>query len=267
MQLATLLRARNKTPGKNLATRLAPSVKVKFHTILSSIRKGCLTINCGKQLAIVCRMAAPIGGQSARSALPSKVTDPSGPAIGSANVTVENMATGLALSPQTGEGGSYTMRNLPPGTYRAKEVTQGFRSKVVNEIVVNLDQTVRIDVKLEIGDLARKVEVAASAPVIQTGSSSDGQIVDGKQILTMPLNGRQNLFGLLALAPGVQNPAMNPYVAGNGGFGAVNLTIGGVSGNDAGNERNLAMLPSLESVGEFKVIANNASADFGRGGA
>ena len=133
--------------------------------------------------------------------------------------------------------------------------------------MVNIDQTVRIDVQLDLGDIATRVEVTASTPVIQTDSSSVGQVVDGKQISTMPLNGRQNLFGLLALAPGVQNPAMNPYVGGNGGFGAVNLTIDGVSGNDAGNERNLSTVPSLEAVGEFKVIASNASAEYGRGGA
>lgn len=219
------------------------------------------------RLAIALLSTVPLWAQSARSLILGTITDPSGAAVTGAKVIVENSATGFNSTTQSGEGGSYTMPNLLPGTYRITVAAQGFRTEVVNEIVVNLDQTVRIDVKLDIGDLATRVEVAASTPVVQTDSSSVGQIVDGKQISTMPLNGRQNLFGLLALAPGVQNPAMNPYVAGNGGFGAVNLTIDGVSGNDAGNERNLATVPSLESVGEFKVIANNASAEFGRGGA
>ena len=69
------------------------------------------------------------------------------------------------------------------------------------------------------------------------------------------------------MAPGVQAVGMNPLIAGNGGFGASNLTIDGVSGNDAGNERNLQTVPTLEAIGEFKVIANGASAEFGQGGA
>jgi hypothetical protein len=208
-----------------------------------------------------------IWGQSARSVIVGAVTDPSGAPVSNAHVTVDNTVTGFQATSLTGDGGSFIIPNLAPGIYRVTVSAQGFRTEVVSNIIVNLDQTVRIDVKLNIGELATKVEVTASTPVIQTDNSSVGQIVDGKQISSLPLNGRQNLFGLLALAPGVQNPGMNPYVAGNGGFGAVNLTIDGVSGNDAGNERNLATVPSLESIGEFKVIANNASAEFGRGGA
>ncbi len=205
--------------------------------------------------------------QSARSTILGRVTDPSGSAIASAKITIDNRATGLSLNVVSSTGGEFSAANLVPGTYRATVTASGFKTNVINEVVVNLDQTLRLDVSLSVGDVASRIEVDAEAPVLQTDTSSVGNIVDGKQITTMPLNGRQNLFGLLSLAPGVQNPGTNPYVAGNGGFGAVNLTIDGVSGNDAGNERNLTTVPSLESIGEFKVIANNASAEFGRGGA
>ena len=220
-----------------------------------------------KILAIFLTICSFASAQSARSVIVGRVTDPSGASVTAAKVTVEGAVSGFTAAAETGEGGTFTQPNLVPGRYRLTVSAQGFRTEVINDVIVNLDQTVRIDVKLALGDIATKVEVAAAAPVIQTDSSSVGEVVDGKQISSMPLNGRQNLFGLLSLAPGVQNPAMNPYVAGNGGFGAVNLTIDGVSGNDAGNERNLATVPSLDSLGEFKVIANNASAEFGRGGA
>jgi hypothetical protein len=65
----------------------------------------------------------------------------------------------------------------------------------------------------------------------------------------------------------VQAAGQNPLIAGSGGFGAVDLRIDGVSGNDHGNERNLQTVPSLESIAEFKVLANGGSAEFGRGGA
>jgi hypothetical protein len=205
--------------------------------------------------------------QSARSVIVGRVTDQSGAAVVATMVRGAEATTGFAVTVKTTESGDYTLANLAPGRYRITLAADGFKTTVVNDVVVNIDQAVRIDVVLELGDVANKVEVAVAAPVIQTDASSVGQTIVGGQISSMPLNGRQNLFGLLSLAPGVQNPAMNPYVAGNGGFGAVNLTIDGVSGNDAGNERNLATVPSLDALGEFKVIAANASAEFGRGGA
>ena len=121
--------------------------------------------------------------------------------------------------------------------------------------IVYVDQTVRVDMILDVGEVATRVEVAANAPVVQTDASSVGNVVNGGQIKSMPLNGRNNLWGLLAMAPGVQAAGLNPLIAGNGGFGASNLTIDGVSGNDAGNERNLQTVPTLEAIGEFKVIA------------
>ena len=220
-----------------------------------------------KTLVILLAISFAAWGQSARSVIVGLVTDPSGAAITGAKVIVENSGSGFSVTSESGGGGNYTQPNLLPGRYRITVSAQGFRTEVINDVVVNLDQTVRMDLKLDVGDISTRIEVAATTPVIQTDSSSVGEVVDGKQISSMPLNGRQNLFGLLALAPGVQNPAMNPYVGGNGGFGAVNLTIDGVSGNDAGNERNLATVPSLDALGEFKVIASNASAEFGRGGA
>lgn len=205
--------------------------------------------------------------QSARSTVLGRVTDPSGAPVAEAEVVLDNPQTGQKVTTKTTESGEYTVPNLEPGVYRLNISRQGFKTSQVTDIVVNISQSVRVDQTLEIGNVSTKVEVQATTPVIQTDASSVGNIVDGTQIKNMPLNGRQNIFGLLSLAPGVQNPAMNPYVGGNGGFGAVNLTIDGVGGNDAGNERNLTTVPSLDAVAEFKVVANGASAEFGRGGA
>ncbi len=226
-----------------------------------------MTIQVFLRISIFLLLGVSALAQSARSTIVGRVTDSSGLALGSAKITIDNRDTGQTIQVESSNGGEFSVPNLLPGTYRATITSAGFKTNVINQVVVNLDQTVRLDVSLSVGDVASRIEVEAESPVLQTDSSSVGNIVDGKQITTLPLNGRQNLFGLLSLAPGVQNPGTNPYVAGSGGFGAVNLTIDGVSGNDAGNERNLTTVPSLESIGEFKVIANNASAEFGRGGA
>jgi TonB dependent receptor len=121
-------------------------------------------------------------------------------------------------------------------------------------------------VKLDVGEVTTQIEVEASFPVVQTETSSVGSVVDGRQITSLPLNGRAGILGLMILAPGVQKATINPMVAGGAWFGAANMTVDGASNIDVGNERILPLAPSLESLGEFKVIANGAAAEYGRGG-
>lgn len=205
--------------------------------------------------------------QVPQGSIVGRVVDPTGAQIAGAQVTVQNQGTGNDRSTITSGSGEFALPNLDPGQYRITISAQGFKTSVASNVTLNINQTVRVDRTLELGDVATRVEVAATSPVVQTDASSVGSVVEGKQITTMPLNGRQNLFGLIALSPGVQNPQMNPAIAGNFGYGAVDLRIDGVSGNDMGNERNLPTVPSIEAVSEFKVIANSASAEFGNGGA
>src|SRR5438105_1986938 len=83
----------------------------------------------------------------------------------------------------------------------------------------------------------------------------------------MPLNGRSNIYGLLSLAPGVQRSGQNPVVGAAGvWFGSTNMTIDGAANIDFGNERLGPVTPSIEAIGEFRVIGNGASAEYGRGG-
>ena len=209
-----------------------------------------------------------IGAQAqVRSSIIGRVKDQSGSVLSAAQIMVANENTGAAVSSQTMQEGDYTVANLEPGSYSVTVSASGFKTNLVRHVIVNVNQTVRVDVAVELGDVNSRVEVSADLPVVQTDASSVGSVVEGKQINTMPLNGRQNLFGLLNLAPGVQNAQMNPAIAGSFGYGAVDLRVDGVGGNDIGNERNLPTVPSLEALGEFKVIANSASAEFGHGAA
>ncbi len=212
-------------------------------------------------------LAALAWAQSPRGSIIGRVTDASTSSLGGASVIIENTRTGSSSSVATAPEGEYTVPSLDPGVYRVTVSASGFKTKIMNEVVLNVSQTVRVDVVLDVGEITTKVEVTASVPVVQTDSSAVANVVDGRQVNAMPLNGRQNLYGLLALSPGVQGAGQNPLIAGSGGFGAVDLRIDGVSGNDHGNERNLQTVPSLESIAEFKVLANGGSAEFGRGGA
>jgi len=213
-------------------------------------------------------VAAPLSGQTTGAVL-GRVTDPSGAVVPSARVEIVSEQTALSTSTTAGPRGDYTLPNVEPGLYRVNVSAAGFKTRVVRNVSVSVNQTVRLDVALEVGDVATEVEVRATAPVVESDRSSVGSVVDGRQIAAMPLNGRTDIFTLLALAPGVQRSpfSANPLISGGTHFGSINMTVDGVTNNDVGNERLLGPIPSLDAIAEFKVIASGASAEFGRGGA
>src|SRR5262245_5627598 len=214
---------------------------------------------------LLCLMTSLAWGQATRGVIVGRVTDPSAAVVHGAKVVLLNEKTGISAETMA-DTGDYTFTNVEPGTYRVSVTAQGFKTGVVRNVNVFVDQTVRVDMKLDVGEIATQIEVEASAPVVQSETSSVGSVIDGKQINALPLNGRSGILGLMILAPGVQKATINPMVAGGAWFGAANMTVDGATNIDVGNERILPLAPSLESLGEFKVIANGASAEYGRGG-
>ncbi|MCI0626618.1 MAG: TonB-dependent receptor [Acidobacteria bacterium] len=210
-------------------------------------------------------MTGPVWGQATRGVIVGRVTDPSAAVVHGAKVALLNENTGISTE-TTASTGDYTFTNVEPGIYKVSVSAQGFKTGVVRNVNVFVDQTIRVDVKLEVGEVATQIEVEATLPVVQSETSSVGSVVDGRQITSLPLNGRAGILGLMILAPGVQKASINPMVAGGAWFGAANMTVDGVANIDVGNERILPLAPSLESIGEFKVIANGAAAEYGRGG-
>jgi hypothetical protein len=223
-------------------------------------------LGAGVSPLLVLLAAAPCLSQTTATIV-GRVTDPAGASVAAASVAVENVETSVSLQMTTGAGGEYAVPNLPPGTYRVSIGAAGFKTNVTAGLSLSVNQTVRVDVTLQVGDVETRVEVQATVPVVQSDTSSLGSVVDGTQIASMPLDGRGNMFSLLALAPGVQRTGSNPLISGGTWVGSTNMTVDGVSSNDIGNERLVAPVPSLDAVAEFKVIANGASAEFGHGGA
>ena len=153
------------------------------------------------------------------------------------NVTVLNQGTDISTRVSTKSDGQYTVTNIKPGSYRVTATSPGFTEKSIRDITVFVNRTVRVDVNLEVGAVSTRTEVEATAPVVQSETSSIGQVVDSRQVTKMPLDGRGNLSGLLALTPGVMSTGQNPLVSGGVWFGSTNLSIDGVSDIDTGNER------------------------------
>lgn len=203
-----------------------------------------------------------------------KVIDPTGAVIPGVEITVTNTATGVSRSALTNETGNYTITQLPPGNYTVKAELAGFKAKVVN-VPLPVDQTVTLDLPLEVGAVTDIVEVLATAETVNTVDAKLGVGFDQKKIIDLPLNAR-NIVGLLALQTGVtmsDKNVNNLEDRDNGGQvnGArndqQNIVLDGVNINT--QERGFALegaLPTtVDSVQEFIVQTAGYNGGSGRG--
>jgi hypothetical protein len=228
-------------------------------------------------LLSVCLSLSGLGSSQSLTfgSLAGTLTDSAGAVIPNASVTLINQGTDDHRHVVTDANGLYQFLNLPPATYRLEAEATGFKRFVRTEIALGVNQAARVDVRMEIGAVTESVEVAASAPLLEPETSSLGQVVDGRKMRDLPLNGR-NPLALVALVPAVvpqlgsQNaPAgQNPFQPGNFqiGGGAANqsqIYLDGASVNlNYGNI--VALVPTQDSIAEFKVQTNSLSAEFGR---
>jgi len=204
--------------------------------------------------------------QTTKGSILGRVTDPSGAVIPGATVELKNQGTGAATTATTDTRGEYTFSTVDPGTYSVAVHRSGFEESAANGIVLDVAQTVRQDMAMKVGQTTEVVEISAASPVITTDSPEISSVIDSRQIEDTPINGRDNIFGLLALAPGVQRSTTNPLVAGSSFQGGTSATVDGISQNDIFNARIANPIISYDGIAEFTVIGTAAPARFGRAG-
>jgi hypothetical protein len=209
-------------------------------------------------------LSAPSLGQSSLGTILGRVADPSGASMADVTVTIRDESTNIATSQKTNSQGEYVFTNFKPAVYDLVFEAKGFAPQTIAHLILAVNQTVRQDVQLQIGAVTASVQVAAKDTLVQTDTSSVGSVIDSNQIRNMPLNGRTNMFGLLALSPGVQSPGTNPRIGGSSYIG-VQATMDGTLDMEMENTRLSTADPSLESLGEFRVIDSTGSAEYGGG--
>jgi hypothetical protein len=227
-------------------------------------------------LTLLALVVSPsLQGQSTYGSVAGAVTDPSGAAIADAQVTLTNVGTQEARKQPSGSEGLFQFVNVIPGQYRMDVEKAGFKHFTRQPVVVEVQQVVRIDVPLSIGELSQTVEVNAETPLLQTETSSLGQVVEQRKANELPLNGR-NIFNLITISPaavaqggsGGTPVSQNPFSWGN-------YQVGGSFANQSaeyldGQPLNIGyinlpiLIPTQDSVGEFKVQYNNLGADWGK---
>ncbi len=225
-------------------------------------------------ILLLCAVFNVTGYAQSTSTLEGVVKDPSGAVVPGANVSASEMSTGLIRSAKSDAGGYYSLLSLPVGTYDLTVSSTGFKTTVLHGITLRVDQTAAVNVDLEVGQISQRVAVQGSTPLVDTATTSVGGVVENKQIMSMPLNGRHFLqLGLLI--PGVSEPQQGSTQkqwgsqGGDIGFSVSgqrdsynNFTLDGVTLMDT-NYNTVTVSPSVDAVQEFKIIAGGYSARWG----
>jgi len=239
--------------------------------------KSLVAFALGLSFCVACLVVVspPSRAQTAYGAVNGSVTDASGAAIADAQVTLTNLGTSEKRTQSTGNEGFYSFVNLNPGRYKIDVEKPGFKRITRPEVVVDVQQTVRIDLAMQVGDVSQSIEVTGETPLLQPETSSLGQVVEERKANELPLNGR-NVFNLVSLAPSVipQGSAGGTPVGVNP-FGWGNYQINGSFGNESaeyldGQPLNIGyinlpvVIPTQDSIQEFKVQTSNLGADWGK---
>jgi len=221
-------------------------------------------------LAAALLLCFSLSAQEANSRVVGTVTDPTAAVVVGAKVVVTETATGTSRNTVSDKDGNFQILNLPIGAYRVDVESSGFRKSVTNERQLFLNETLRFDVKLEVGSAAETVQVETKTSTVETVTATVGSSVTGETIRAMPLNGR-NALSLALLAPGV-TPSSSRSVATPAGTGfsiaggrADSVTFlldGGINNNLLNN--GVVLNPNPDMVAEFKVLASNYTAEYGR---
>src|SRR6266478_278046 len=247
---------------------ITPSASAVIAYLQKGPRMSCRIALC----AILCLASASLNAQVATGTIVGLVQDSTGAVVPNAQVTVLHVATAESRQTRTNERGEFSVPYVHIGDYSVSAEAGGFKKKTLTGIELKVDQTVNLRIGLEVGGVSESVEVTSSAPLVESSTSSLGQVIENRKILELPLNGR-NAFALGLLAGNtspVSGMATNlPFVTGGGRFALNDVLLDGVDNNTSINSGNvgrngIAYTPSVDAVEEFKVKSNNFSAEFGR---
>jgi len=206
--------------------------------------------------------------QSGTATITGTITDPAGQPIPGVTIVVTDPATGFERVTVTNSTGNYSLPGLRPASYDISVELTGFRKHNQRQFKVEVDQAARLDIRLEVGEIAEAVEVRGTSPLLQTENSTIAAVIDKQKIAELPLNGR-NFVQLALLVPGVNTGQPGANRGGGISIGGTrseqnSFQLDGLS-NTAQWDSGISFRPSVDSIEEFKIEVSNYSAEFGRG--
>ena len=209
--------------------------------------------------------------QNTNGTITGTVTDPTGSIVTGASTQIENIDTHVSRSVVTDASGNYTATLLPPGHYSVTVNKPGFKSSTSQGLVLEVDQVLRVNVTLSPGAVTESITVAAEQLALNTDSATVGQVITGKQITDLPLNGR-DFYNLLFLTPGAVETggeqgqyrfgAGDAISLGGGNSDSNGYTVDGTTILDVSYDTPAYNL-SIDAIQEFKAQTKNYSAEYG----
>jgi len=232
-----------------------------------------LLVLCAVAVFVLSLSVATLAQDTAQ--ITGTVTDSTGAAIPNAEVKAINEQQGLTRTAPTNASGSYLFAALPVGTYDVVVTAQGFKKYQAKGVILQVGQKARVDVAMEVGAANVEVTVEGSAIAqVETQSSDLSGTLNGKEVSQLELNGR-DFKQLITLVPGVSDQtgndegqvgvtANNSYSVNGGRTEYNNWEIDGGDIQDNGSNNTLNVTPSIDAIGEFKVLTSNYGAQYGR---
>ena len=219
-------------------------------------------------------LSSDIWAQALSGTIVGTVTDSGGAIVPGVSVTVTNEGTGFNRTVVANESGRYVAPSFPTGSITVTAEQPGFQKLVRKGIVLTAADTVTVDLQLQVGSVEQTLLVNEDAPLLQTESATVSALLNNRQILDLPLNGR-SFTQLLTIQPGATATA--PNLAAGAAYNARANTSVSVNGSQTGNNsylvdgmynkglwlNNLVIVPTIDSIQEVRVLASNFSAEYG----
>jgi hypothetical protein len=227
-------------------------------------------------LSLALIVPSPARAQAVTGTLLGNVTDSSGAAVPGATVNAVEVQTNIKRTVTTSDAGFYIFASLLNGTYTVETELQGFKKVVRNGVQVAVNTTVRVDVKLEVGQLNEAVNVMAESPVLQTDRTDTGRVIESKMVTDIPTTFNRNFQSLLVTVPGATRPHREHSqffnsqdslaVEVNGQPRLANNTL--IEGLDDNQKTGLlqVIIPAADALETVSVSTSNYDAEFGRSG-
>ncbi|HEV2495103.1 MAG TPA: TonB-dependent receptor [Terriglobia bacterium] len=235
---------------------------------------GSFAISAVLFLTTVCSLSRLAKAQTVNGAFHGTVTDPTGAVLPGASVEAKNLATNAVRQSGSDDTGFYTIVQLPPGNYTLTASKTGFATAVQSNVQLLVNQDAELDFTLKVGAVSQTMDVTAAPPVLQVADATISQVIGSKQVVDLPLNGRQ-FTQLVLLTPGaapketgqqaffvipIGGGGISPSVNGQRGQ-QNNFTLDGVL-NNAIFDNAWAISPPPDAIQEFNVQSEITDAQF-----
>jgi len=224
-------------------------------------------------LMVVMLAGVSTWAQQITGSIRGPVTDPSGAVVQGATVSAKQIETGFTRTATTGRDGEYVLLELPVGHYQLQVEAKSFQKYVQEGITLNVNETAAIPVHLVVGSESQQIQVTADAQLIQGTVTALGKVVQEREILDLPLNGRNFTQlgtlqpGVVPLTPGLREAGSSirqgqSYAVNGQRPESNNFLIDGAN-NFNGVDGGFVLKPPVDAVTEFRILTHNSAAEFG----